>query len=374
MRSDQFPPAVDAALRAVNAAGFSVAAWQEALAGFCRAIGAEAAVTVPRVAARTTLMLPRSPGLEDYLAEYVDDEWYLRDLRADRGWPQVDAGNPVVLEQDIATPDDHRTQPIYQEFARRHGLLWWAGITFRSLDHQYVVSVFRRPGQEPFSERDRRLFQSVTGHFSGALSMAERLATAVGQGALQALEARAEGGILVDAGGRVIALNGCAERLLGDGLHLVGGSLVAHDPVANKALQALIGQTLRHGPQRDGGLAVRRSLRRPLLVDVLPIPADAGGPFLFAKALVILIDLDARPQPQAATLVRLFGLTPREAALAVRLAAGETIAEAAERLSITRGTARSHLKVLFSKTDTHRQADLVGMLQRAAAGVGASRR
>jgi DNA-binding CsgD family transcriptional regulator len=54
-----------------------------------------------------------------------------------------------------------------------------------------------------------------------------------------------------------------------------------------------------------------------------------------------------------------FGLTPAEARLALHLVAGESLRSAAVKLSITYETARTHLKNIFHKTGTCRQAELV---------------
>jgi DNA-binding CsgD family transcriptional regulator len=54
-----------------------------------------------------------------------------------------------------------------------------------------------------------------------------------------------------------------------------------------------------------------------------------------------------------------FSLTPAEARLALHLVAGETLRSAAAKLSITYETARTHLKNIFGKTGTCRQAELV---------------
>ena len=61
-------------------------------------------------------------------------------------------------------------------------------------------------------------------------------------------------------------------------------------------------------------------------------------------------------------LRRHFGLTPAEARLALHLIAGETLRSAEAKLSITYETARTHLKNIFSKTGTCRQAELVVVL------------
>lgn len=366
MPTDDLPPKVAAAICDVYEAGFDSSRWQDGLAAFCGAVDAHSAVTVPRRTAENTIFLPSTEGSEDFLQTFVDEGWYLKDLRAQRGWPLTDRGIPVVLEQDIVTPEDHRREPMYRDFYTRYGILWWAGITFRSLERQYVVSLSRRIAQEPFTERDRLLFQRVTGHLSRALTVAERLATAAGKGGLQLLESMSHGGILIDADGRAIEVNAAAEAMLGDALTIRSGRVRAAAPDSNRDLQALIARTLREGPQPEGAVAVRRPLRRPILVEVVPVPAEARAPFLFGRALMILIDLDARPVPAEATLMRLFGLTAREACLAVQLAGGLGLPEAADRLGVTRETARSHLKAVFSKTDTSRQAELVGLIQRAA--------
>ena len=57
-----------------------------------------------------------------------------------------------------------------------------------------------------------------------------------------------------------------------------------------------------------------------------------------------------------------FDLTPAESRLAALLATGTSIASAAERLRISRETARNHLKAIFSKTGVHRQSELVTLV------------
>lgn len=66
--------------------------------------------------------------------------------------------------------------------------------------------------------------------------------------------------------------------------------------------------------------------------------------------------------PAARALRQLLGLTPALARLAAALAAGETVAEQAEKAGVTQGTARNQLKELFARTGTQRQAELVRVL------------
>jgi DNA-binding CsgD family transcriptional regulator len=63
-----------------------------------------------------------------------------------------------------------------------------------------------------------------------------------------------------------------------------------------------------------------------------------------------------------------FGLTPAEARLALHLASGETLRCAEAKLSMTYETARTHLKSIFQKTGTCRQAELVVVIVTAVPG------
>jgi DNA-binding CsgD family transcriptional regulator len=55
----------------------------------------------------------------------------------------------------------------------------------------------------------------------------------------------------------------------------------------------------------------------------------------------------------------LWGLTHAEAALAMYLSNGDSLTSAAEKLGVSRNTARNQLQSIFSKTNTKRQSELV---------------
>ena len=69
--------------------------------------------------------------------------------------------------------------------------------------------------------------------------------------------------------------------------------------------------------------------------------------------------------PRQATsdvLIALFGLTPAEARLAIRLVNGLSLDEAAISLGVSRNTAKSHLRAVFSKTGVTRQPQLIQLI------------
>jgi DNA-binding CsgD family transcriptional regulator len=63
--------------------------------------------------------------------------------------------------------------------------------------------------------------------------------------------------------------------------------------------------------------------------------------------------------PQTAFLKNRFGLTPAEARVVLRLVSGDSLRLAAKALGIKYETVRTHLKSIFQKTGTRRQAELV---------------
>ncbi|MEZ0221665.1 helix-turn-helix transcriptional regulator [Tardiphaga sp. 20_F10_N6_6] len=81
---------------------------------------------------------------------------------------------------------------------------------------------------------------------------------------------------------------------------------------------------------------------------------------------IILLDLDAHPEPTPEALRRLFGLTAAESQLAVELARGHNLLDISRSRRLSRTTIRSHLASLFVKTQTRRQAELVALLGRVA--------
>ncbi|UUP19265.1 helix-turn-helix transcriptional regulator [Nitratireductor thuwali] len=99
----------------------------------------------------------------------------------------------------------------------------------------------------------------------------------------------------------------------------------------------------------------------------LPPTASLLGPAACSGQLFLVVIRNLTATPVGADLSPLtnqFQLTRAEAALAQHLLEGASLKEAAERLKITQGTARQRLKVIFNKTDTHRQSELIALLQR----------
>lgn len=102
--------------------------------------------------------------------------------------------------------------------------------------------------------------------------------------------------------------------------------------------------------------------------DVLALPSLGGSTLSLGLtgwgdgAAIYVHDAAAGWVPAPAHLSKLLGLTPSEARLAHALTVTGTLEEAARMCGLTPATARTYLKVVFGKTGTRRQADLVRLV------------
>ncbi len=110
-------------------------------------------------------------------------------------------------------------------------------------------------------------------------------------------------------------------------------------------------------PQTALPLALLRLCRLPGRIQ----GAEGGGPVLMQLQML------AETAPDCAPLLQdLFGLTPREAAVAALIAQGHGQAAVALGLGIARETVKAHLKHVFDKTGCHRQGEIAALLARLA--------
>ncbi len=193
--------------------------------------------------------------------------------------------------------------------------------------------------------------------------------------ALDGLDRTGTATLAVDRDGRILFQDRRAEALLrdGDGVRTLRGRLVSADTSAAADLARLIrtaADTAADGSGGGGAVGGGVTLDRgdgnsPLSILVAPFRPEPGAAPQ-AAALVFIRDPDSvNPAPQL--LQDLFGLTPMEATIGAKLAEGAALERIAASMGISLSTVRTHLKSLFAKTGTARQAELVALILRSAA-------
>lgn len=372
MRQEEIERALDACYEAV----VSPEGWREALDGICSAMDAAAIMFYPKNLSDETAPVPCSEAYDAFLPDFLAGGWYENHYRSERGWPMLrGAGRPIALvEHDLATDEERRKLPHYNELYLKHGYPGFAAIGFEIGSEQWAMCALRDHGQGFFSREDAARMAPLAAHFRRMVRLAERFETACVSTSLEAMDRLGRPGAVLSKDGRVCVMNQAAETLMrrsADAFFFRDGRIHATHAESNRGLQALILSMLAPSTaeRRDAHtvcVRVERPGRRPVLVEALSLGALGMSQSLHAHVVLLFSDPDAAAAApgQAERLVAAFGLTPSEADLAVRLGEGTELSEAADQQGVTRETARQRLKTVFSKTDTHRQGELVSLLAR----------
>lgn len=239
-----------------------------------------------------------------------------------------------------------------------------------------VVARGRRRGRFRADAKSR--FAELLPYLQRRLAVGEAThsAKSVQGAAVTALEGIALGVAFIRGDGGVLFANAAANAVInnGDILSLSNGALALGQPGRRGRFRELL--TRLAAMVRDGeqpavqAVSVPRPARqRPVSLLVWPLPdaADAGPDE--PVAIVFIGDPEHPGQIDAMRLCDLYGLSRAEARVAALLAQGHRLDETAQLLGVAYETVRKHLKQIFSKTGTDRQAELVRMLVGGPAAV-----
>jgi len=185
------------------------------------------------------------------------------------------------------------------------------------------------------------------------------------RGALGALDYLFVPALMLDGRGLIRDANRHVDVSAGSGLRINRQALIAEDAASHVDLQRLIHDVFdRGGPAAAEPAVIRRPMRRPLVVDAVRVSSLLERSPGREGALLVIRDLERRTLLTEAQVRRVFELTRSELRLVMLVAEGEDLGACGERLGWSRETTRSVLKTVFSKTETHRQAELVALLAR----------
>lgn len=302
--------------------------------------------------------------LQEYQAYYaVLDPW----LAAAKQAGVLRPGMSDLGERYVAPSALMKTE-FHNDLGRRYEVVGGISAVFDIDGAMTALSVSQHRFSQ-FGQAELDLVQQLLPHVRRALTVDQRIgrAEAMTTGASSVLDRLPHAVFFLSHAGRLVHANRLGADLLRrcDGLAVDHGELRAATPLLTTTLRAAINSAVRasrHIIDRvdDVTVLARGVGRRPLSLVAIPVkPAGATNlPDEVAVALVVT-DPEQISAPPVETIRLMFRLTPSEAQLVYCLVDGLSLKESADRLQIGVETARKRLKVVFQKTDTHRQADLV---------------
>ncbi|QPF85423.1 hypothetical protein IC762_03570 [Bradyrhizobium genosp. L] len=342
------------------------AGWPAFMAELSAAVGATGAAMLQSDV--RTEDIPRTDSITDFFTNtYFASNLHLTDIRAARGVPLMLAGVDVITDADLFESEAEMLRdPLYASLGE-FGLKWFAAVGFRAGPALWGLTIQRSPQEGMFDADEVKALSRLPAR----LTEAATLSTVVGRSALSGISSALDliqvAAIAVGRFGAVIGMNVQAEACLGPDLAIRNNRLALRDRQGNADLTRLIDQ-LEHTsdllPLPTAPIVVRRIDKRPIVIQMQPVPPAARSPFLGARAILLIRDLEGSAAFDQALLSATFELTPAQARLATRLARGTSIEDAAKEAGVALATARNQLKAIFQKTGTHRQAELVALLHK----------
>lgn len=323
----------------------------------------------------TGIMINTGPvtthGLESYENHFFSLDPFVR-----LGEGQVVTAEELIGRQWLESP-------IYQEYLRPLGVRHLLGADIYTRDGvECRLRVTRSEGEVAFTEADKALVGFVLPHLKRSIQLHTRLDFLEGERQLFAgtVNRMLLGMVSFAEDGDILETNQEARRILAerDGMWLADNKLCVDNAQESRELHRLIKLALADARSSEGASVVqaisitRPSGRAPLGILIRAVPM---GPWTESTrrsaAVMFLRDAESNvPQPSQELVRRLFGLTRKEAALALLLAEGYTLDEAADKMDVRRNTARTHLRSIFCKTGVTRQTMLVRLLLNSVVTLG----
>jgi DNA-binding CsgD family transcriptional regulator len=357
---------IKAAVNDVMAAAILGDGWEQALAQFSYASGAHGAVLMrgallKRNCAHHVLATITTDDMAELVQAYIAGR---RPPNSRYSRVQYGSAARFRVDHEDYTDAELARDPYYQEFLRPAGYFWHANLPLTLGRDEFVeLSLKRLHKAGPYQREDAATLDAVVPDLLAAARLAKYTLDAEARGMARLLGQRGAPVFELDSWGRALSRNAAVEDA--SPLRVIGRRLVASDRAAQPALDRAIARVL--AVPGATALVPLVGPHRRCFLQVLAVPGRARDIFLSAAALAVLID-DAEPVPRirldAGTVAQAFALTDREAAVACMIAEGAALTDVARHLHMQLGTVRVHLRSIFAKTETNRQAELVALLGR----------
>lgn len=213
------------------------------------------------------------------------------------------------------------------------------------------------------SEDQRTLFAEIAGHARTAVRLQqaiEQQGFALLSGTFEAMDRACW---LLDASGRVGGMTPRAEGLLSSGrIRLADGWLVSDRTDESRAILRSMRRVLENPAQTadpvaladdNGGVAI--------MLEFYTLPARPWT-LPFAPRAIAVARVGAPTDRHVQLLIRTFRLTPAEADIAIRLAAGQSRQEIAAARTVSLETLKVQLRSIYDKTGCNRESQLVRLV------------
>jgi DNA-binding CsgD family transcriptional regulator len=345
--------------------------WVEALEKAAQFVGAQAAVLLWQNPVSISVELIHAFGIEPH---YVD-------LYVERYAKLDPTTTPMFLLEtdDVASPTDLLLHGelansfFYKEWLEPQGFVDLLQASLGNSPTDFVRLWFLRKSESGMVDSSmRERLRLIAPHMRRAIVVSQLVDRAAAEAATfgNALDGIDAGLFFVDASGRIVHANTSGHDMLAQGVlaRASGGKLASNDVNAVQAFDEIFGiadsSDADVGP-RGGAVALTASDGDHYVAHVLPLTARArrqvGAGFEAIAAVFVKKAALDMPSPHD-IIAKFYKLTPTELRVLFAIVQVGGVPEVAESMGISPSTVKTHLRRLFVKTGTDRQADLVKLV------------
>ncbi|MGE0279595.1 MAG: helix-turn-helix transcriptional regulator [Rhizobiaceae bacterium] len=304
-----------------------------------------------------------SPAARDSVEKFFTEGWVDRNSRAANAFRKGFAAVPCFrTEAELYDGDEYERDPIYLEYFRPNGMGWSAS-TAVVVPHGdlIILSVERAYKDGPVPAAAVAHLDAVRPYLARSAMLAARLSFERSKTAVETLSALGLAACAVDRAGVVLVTNSQfdAERALWTTRG--GNRIVLHHRNADARLYEAL-RVIDHPTGVHSLPVMAEDKSSPAVLHIVPVRREAHDIFARASAILVLTKPSREPTKAVPLLQALFDLSPAEAALAARIAAGQTVGGIAAADGRNSGTLRNQLKSVMHKIGCARQADLSRIL------------
>jgi DNA-binding CsgD family transcriptional regulator len=352
-------------------AALSPSLWQDALRGSAAFVGGMGASVYFKDAGNSTGYPVHVFGIEPHYQHLYFDRYARLDPTL-IGFFFAEIEAPMAVA-DVMSYDEFLETRFYREWVQPQGMADSVNAVLdRSATSAACFVVFRHERDGIVDDDARRRMRLIVPH----VRRAALVGGVIDAGKVEAetfsaiLDGLSSGMFLVDADAGMVHANVAGHAMLeaGGPFRVVDGRLVAADPRTDATLRTMFA-TAAEGDAAVGvkGIAVQLMARtgERYVAHVLPLTSGerrrAGMDYAAVAAVFVrkaALDVPSVPQ----VIAKSYRLTPTELRVLLALVEVGGVSEVVATLGIARTTVKMHLRRLFEKTGTGRQADLVKLV------------
>jgi DNA-binding CsgD family transcriptional regulator len=274
-----------------------------------------------------------------------------------------------VLSDDVIELSALRSTLFYDEVLRPQNVAHNGMMALAAReDFRAAFNICRSTRQGPFERDEQRLLEWLSPHLRRSVALGFRIDSylAMQHAAFNVLELLADGVIVLDRRARVLFANEAARGFEADGLLHLRQVLATWSQPHSQRLTELVRSALQGAPGGTMSLP-RRADGRLLTLLVSSIRSKdigrlADASIKDAAVLLFVINPANRRSIPLLQIMNAYGLTQAEARVALAASSGNTVLETARLLKLSPNTIKTHLRRVFAKTATGRQAELAGLI------------